>query len=192
MKDYENKCSVDWCERLSEHIGFCGAHYQRHRSGRNMDDPIMNTGKVVHGRYSNYPNQVCKCDECANAWNFYRRDKRARARPPAFIAESDEHGEHRTYTKLKCRCQLCRFENARLARERKEIKKNPKNLQRINLAKICEICKKENPKLVVDHDHDTGEFRGMLCTSCNTGLGKLGDSAERLIMALEYLNKPRR
>jgi len=38
---------------------------------------------------------------------------------------------------------------------------------------VCYICEKEDPKhnLSVDHDHKTGEIRGLLCMSCNLKLG---------------------
>ena len=39
----------------------------------------------------------------------------------------------------------------------------------------------------VDHDHDTGEVRGLLCLNCNTGIGKLGDSAVTCLDAAFYL-----
>lgn len=44
-------------------------------------------------------------------------------------------------------------------------------------------------KLVVDHDHVTGQVRGLLCTMCNKGLGLLGDNIEGLEKALAYLKK---
>jgi len=39
-----------------------------------------------------------------------------------------------------------------------------------------------------DHDHKTGEKRGVLCHKCNTGLGLLKDDIEILCAAIEYLN----
>lgn len=42
---------------------------------------------------------------------------------------------------------------------------------------------------VVDHNHVTGEIRGILCSNCNTGIGLLGDSAENAARAASYLSK---
>jgi len=59
----------------------------------------------------------------------------------------------------------------------------------------CGICFKPlevlNRRANIDHCHDTGKVRGILCTGCNTGLGHLGDNIEGLKRALYYLeNKP--
>jgi hypothetical protein len=51
---------------------------------------------------------------------------------------------------------------------------------------LCKICGKEK-RLVVDHCHETGQVRGMLCFSCNTGIGQLGDSVDMLKAAIAYL-----
>jgi hypothetical protein len=51
----------------------------------------------------------------------------------------------------------------------------------------CAICGVELHAMQIDHNHETGVVRGLLCVTCNTGLGKLGDSVERLEAALAYL-----
>lgn len=40
----------------------------------------------------------------------------------------------------------------------------------------------------VDHCHDTGTVRGLLCSNCNTGIGNLNDDINLLQRAIEYLN----
>lgn len=51
----------------------------------------------------------------------------------------------------------------------------------------CGICGDRGCKLVVDHDHVTGKFRGILCATCNTALGGLGDDEPSVRRALLYL-----
>lgn len=52
----------------------------------------------------------------------------------------------------------------------------------------CSICDQER-KLVVDHCHDTGDVRGLICGDCNKGIGFLGDGRDLEIFknAIEYL-----
>ncbi len=54
------------------------------------------------------------------------------------------------------------------------------------VTKECVICGVEGP-LVVDHDHTTGQVRGMLCNNCNLGLGHFKDSPLLLEFAAQYL-----
>jgi len=55
----------------------------------------------------------------------------------------------------------------------------------------CAICGSDDETidghLHVDHDHGTGEVRGLLCTSCNKGLGLLQDNVDMLESAIKYL-----
>jgi hypothetical protein len=55
----------------------------------------------------------------------------------------------------------------------------------------CAICLRPSFKkrLAVDHDHKTGEVRGLLCDLCNRGLGMFGDSVLRLKLSILYLEK---
>lgn len=53
----------------------------------------------------------------------------------------------------------------------------------------CAICTNKFEWLCVDHDHDTGVIRELLCRNCNTGIGMLGDNPKIIHMAFNYLVK---
>lgn len=55
---------------------------------------------------------------------------------------------------------------------------------------VCAICKNDDVKaLAVDHCHETGRIRGLLCNKCNRGLGLLGDSYDAILRVLDYLRE---
>ena len=54
-------------------------------------------------------------------------------------------------------------------------------------ALLTRIPKKITDDLVIDHDHETGKFRGWLCRRCNIALGKFNDDIPTLKNAIKYL-----
>jgi hypothetical protein len=65
---------------------------------------------------------------------------------------------------------------------------------------VCALCKKGETtkrmkkgegreRLAVDHCHDTGRVRGLLCFKCNTAIGSLGDTEEDAQRVVDYLNR---
>ena len=55
----------------------------------------------------------------------------------------------------------------------------------------CAICGAHqlelDRRMAVDHDHETGQIRGLLCNHCNLGIGFLKDSTDLLEKAQKYL-----
>ena len=114
---------------------------------------------------------------------------------------------------LRTRCKSCESEDAKDRRKRDldkdylgtRLKERASNLQRMFGISIdywkqkadaqdnkCAICNKEcitGKRLAVDHDHETGAIRDLLCSNCNQGLGKFQDSPQLLDKAAEYLRK---
>ena len=51
---------------------------------------------------------------------------------------------------------------------------------------LCMICGSKET-ICIDHCHETGKVRGLLCRKCNTGIGMLGDTLVQLRLAVKYL-----
>ena len=84
---------------------------------------------------------------------------------------------------LDRRCKTCFKKDSRL---RLQLRKEYAHLR----GSVCDCCNKPHTKsLVVDHDHNTLEFRGWLCEDCNLGIGNLGDDLDGLFKALSYLKR---
>ena len=62
-------------------------------------------------------------------------------------------------------------------------------------AGLCKICGTDDPRghgskngrFFVDHCHDTGKVRGLLCHHCNIGIGAFRDDTVKLSKAIQYL-----
>jgi hypothetical protein len=56
----------------------------------------------------------------------------------------------------------------------------------------CAICGDESDRtLAVDHDHATGQVRGLLCIRCNRAIGNLRDDPDLALRAAAYLERAR-
>lgn len=59
--------------------------------------------------------------------------------------------------------------------------------------RCCAICSMDQSlltkRLCVDHNHETGEIRALLCSSCNTAIGLFKENESLLLKAIGYLNK---
>ena len=113
---------------------------------------------------------------------------------------------------LKSICRTCSTDKARLDREahpRRYREARLKNKFGISMVEyeamsalqggLCAICGKSEwvtahgklRLLSVDHDHESGQVRGLLCMSCNVGIGKFKDNLELVEKAAAYLRGER-
>jgi hypothetical protein len=61
--------------------------------------------------------------------------------------------------------------------------------QQKGLCFLCGLPEIENRLLSVDHDHQTGKVRSLLCNFCNKGLGQFKDNPQLLRKAADYIER---
>ena len=101
-----------------------------------------------------------------------------------YMRRDNDKGELR----LKSRCKACECLHERKRRYKITIKEVEDYINVPN----CECCGKEllnKRSTYIDHCYDTGKIRGVLCMTCNSGLGYFGDKIEGLLKAVDYLKK---
>lgn len=135
--------------------------------------------------------------------------------PVAEFQRNKKTADHLQNVCKKCKSRMMRayYANRKIndptymPLQRKTAKRNffEKQLKRFGLtleqyealaAKGCCICgahpdgewtSKRNGRLAFDHDHEGGQFRGLLCEICNRGIGYFKDNPVLLLKAAEYL-----
>jgi hypothetical protein len=98
-------------------------------------------------------------------------------------AQKRWHAANREHVKKRMRRDLLRREYG-LTEEAFQVLVEVQN----NKCAICRQDLGEGMNRCVDHDHVTGRVRGLLCRTCNLGLGYFKDSVQNLQSAQEYLN----
>ena len=91
-------------------------------------------------------------------------------------------------------CQKCRTDIDKRAPKTRQAKEMEKQKPSKGEPFQCPICKKRSivgitAKIVADHDHHTGNIRGFICDSCNTGLGRFKNGENYLMNALLYIQE---
>ncbi|GAA0293085.1 endonuclease VII domain-containing protein [Streptomyces turgidiscabies] len=102
------------------------------------------------------------------------------------------HGEwHRNATAsdgLSTSCRACRAVKGRARHLKRNYNLTEAERDEIVASQmgLCVICLKA-PAIHVDHCHETGRVRGVLCFNCNSAIGKLGDDPDAVRRAAAYL-----
>jgi|TARA_Y100000310_G_scaffold3595_1_gene4486 hypothetical protein len=97
------------------------------------------------------------------------------------------NGTQGSNTYLKLTCRICSAKDQKLRRELRKNNPAPKD-------HVCPICKSTKPNWrwrnwCVDHNHQTGKFRGWLCDKCNIMIGQGQEKIEVFERAIDYLRK---
>jgi hypothetical protein len=99
------------------------------------------------------------------------------------------HTDRRTGNRKRTTCSECRQKQRSITNISKyEYAKLL--IEQNNSCAICGVSATElKRELSVDHNHETGKIRGLLCHHCNIGLGNFKDSTTLLSVAIEYLER---
>lgn len=191
-KKPETPCSVEDCASSVHSRGMCQRHYRRWKKHGDPGISLTGGGK---GR----------------TWSAEEREARAESRqqgtsaPRALSSLSSWRGAHER-SKTHCRnghefsventyvsprghraCRKCR-EVSRIKMEYGLVPEATRTLLATQ-GDSCAICHTPftNTPVCVDHFHESGAVRGLLCGECNLGLGKFKDQPALLLAAAQYL-----
>ena len=133
---------------------------------------------------------------------YYRDNPEYRARKLELDRERRRHkrATNPDLFKTRARADYQKYREKRLLKSRKQMlrSKYGMSLEEFDRlfeaqAGLCAICNEASEStLHVDHDHDTGEVRGLLCGHCNKALGLFKDDPARIEQAVYYLAKHNR
>lgn len=95
-------------------------------------------------------------------------------------------------------CKRCRKKSsiAHIRAEKKKLQKSTIRREHYNRKFVeqngsCYICGRHqdefDKRLSLDHNHSTGELRGLLCQACNVALGYTEENISRLTKMIEYI-----
>lgn len=166
------------------------ARYLRDRASGPRED-------TKHGTTTGYTNFGCRCDECKAAISKYNKTHRKKLRATDLPGGDPRHGTLTGYFNYRCRCDPCADVGVAYSREVKFKKRYGISSEEFesrfdSQSRKCAVCfKSEFEGAAVDHDHETGKIRGILCRPCNSAIGMLGDDIEGLERALAYLERVR-
>lgn len=145
---------------------------------------------VVYDETGYYANNRCRdgyerrCKKCHNARSNASRRKRveelggyAALHDPVKRRQSE--AKYRQKNPERFRAAQRRFKYGITADEYAEMVEASKGL--------CAICRKPMKRPCIDHCHETGKVRGLLCHNCNVGIGNLRDDPDIMRAAIRYL-----
>jgi len=138
--------------------------------------------------------------EYHRAWYERNREKKLAARKAWYWKNKERRlaYDRERYSKMDSdkKETLARNQRARALKSRYNISLDQWNELFVKQGGRCALCKrtegsksptKKRRWLYVDHCHDTGRVRGLLCVKCNVAIGSLGDNVEGIQRALQYV-----
>lgn len=173
-----NRRDLGWVK--GEPLKYVVGHNHRYR-GRPWDEP------------SGY--RFCsKCQQLKSLTEFYKHTGTRDGYQG--VCKECSARNHKNWTKENRQKERYYTQRTRL-RDKYGITVEAYNELRAQQGGRCAICNKPEStvhsgsrrSMAVDHDHDTGAIRGLLCNNCNRALGLFGDDLTVLQQAVAYLSQ---
>lgn len=177
-----NECPQCHALRTSDPCLNCRKNNYFSKTGRLVDECLR--CHIVKRLYAN-----AQCDECLDEQGL----KECSSCHEIKLA-------HLEFSEKQGRCKACRGpsgltkrERATNARLRRDYGISLADYEAMLVAQDdrCAICGDSGRRLSVDHDHETGVVRGLLCPNCNLGLGHFQDRPDLLRAAVDYIELAR-
>lgn len=179
-------CRVDYCKDESRTKGFCGRHYMswnRHGSAVMADVNVHPTSPDPNIKF---------CTKCLAPKPLDEYHLRVRNGVERYDGACRKCISKQAVSYRKER--MPKHVAEKLANNRgvkQALKKyGPEGVSTYNrkiAGEACDICGGYTSLMAIDHDHDTGDVRGLLCGKCNTALGLFDDDSDKMRAAIEYL-----
>lgn len=129
------------------------------------------------------------CKETKSLNDFHKHSKRSDGRQSLCkVCKTKKDRAYHEKNREKVAARRAKPENV-LARRAQKYGISVEQLQILTdeSGGLCQICNK-NEATCVDHCHETGRVRGLLCRWCNSALGYFKDSRESMQNAIDYLD----
>lgn len=193
-------CTVGDCAEQHVARGYCARHYQQARR-----DGMQTLPPPAHHRLSNVDEASMTADCSACGARVPLRKLGAHDRLVCEVKLLDSRRRQRERELSENRAKYNAYHRDYLRRRKYGLPGGPEAVEVVLSAfdASCGICRCELTvdSMRIDHDHDCCDLsqpgsracgecvRGILCNSCNTGLGLLGDRIEGARAAVAYLSR---
>lgn len=165
-------CAHEGCGRPARSNGYCSTHRSQFERAGETWDVGARTGKRGH---------VCREPGCGTRTTYVFCDVHRPLRVP--ICEAAGCEELRRGASIFCDRHA---RKDRWYRHKYGISQRQVDAMKARQGGLCAICR-GGSSLHVDHDHDTGVVRGLLCGNCNRAIGLLAHDQSRMRAAIAYL-----
>ncbi len=144
--------------------------------------------KYYRDYYVDHKEEIAK--RKSKRWQEHREEHK-KYRRTYYLAHKKELAEKQKIYRQKHKREIAEYKRKRTLLRRYNLTLEQVDELLIKQDHRCAICKKPltEAQRTIDHDHRTGEARGILCMPCNSGLGMFKEDQTVMAEAIQYLKR---